>query len=223
MVKAQTDTFDLVLMDINMPILDGYAATEMIRQDKTFDTLPIVAFTALVLDSEIEKMFGCGINAFLSKPLNIGKLYTALSMFLPETQRTSRKKVQSKESVKQVTSLKGLDVQHGIAHANNSKVLYLEVLHEFMEAYGQSDQLFEKLVREHRHEQIKMLCIDMRGLTGTIGAHEMLNVINKIHQAILYKKEALLPNFIENYREEIGVLNRAIEEYLSHSGYKIAA
>ena len=54
-----------------MPIMDGYAATQMIRLDKKFDGLPIVAFTALVLESEIQKMFNCGINAFLSKPLII--------------------------------------------------------------------------------------------------------------------------------------------------------
>ncbi|HSR74664.1 MAG TPA: response regulator, partial [Sulfurovum sp.] len=84
MVKERKTKFDLVLMDINMPIMDGYAATQMIRLDRKFDGLPIVAFTALVLDSEIQKMFNSGINAFLAKPLNIGKLYTALSFYLCE-------------------------------------------------------------------------------------------------------------------------------------------
>ena len=54
-VKGGEVAFDLVLMDINMPIMDGYAATQMIRLDSKFDTMPIVAFTALVLDSEIQK------------------------------------------------------------------------------------------------------------------------------------------------------------------------
>ncbi len=222
MIKEKKMKFDLVLMDINMPILDGYAATEMIRLDPKYDTLPIVAFTALVLDSEIEKMYSCGINAFLSKPLNIGKLYTALSMFLLEGKKAAEAEVVTAEKEEQVV-LKGLDVKHGIAHANNSKVLYMEVLSEFMAAYGKSDILFKKLVNEHRYEQIKMLCIDMRGLTGTIGAHDMLELVNKIHHAILYKNQATLPDFIHRYHSEITALNSSIEEYLSLSGYKAEA
>jgi methionine synthase I (cobalamin-dependent) len=98
----------------------------------------------------------------------------------------------------------------------------MEILSEFMEAYGKSDIVFKKLVNEHRYEQIKMLCIDMRGLTGTIGAYEMQELINKIHQAILYKNQATLPGFINSYHNEIMALNSAIEEYLSNSDYKVA-
>jgi CheY-like chemotaxis protein len=219
MIRENQTKFDLVLMDINMPILDGYAATEMIRLDPKYNTLPIIAFTALVLDSEIEKMFSCGINAFLSKPLNIGKLYTALSMFLPEGDEAAETDVSIREE-EELEILPGLDIKHGIIHANNSKVLYLEILSEFIAAYGKSDILFKKLVNEHRYEQIKMLCIDMRGLTGTIGAHDMMALVNKIHQVLLYKNQATLPEYINRYHREITKLDSAIEEYLSRSEYK---
>ena len=221
MVQTQGEDFNLILMDINMPILDGYAATEMIRQNPRYDTLPIVAFTALVLESEIEKMFNSGINAFLSKPLNIGKLYTALEMFLLETEE-ERSADRSSVQPNKPETFDGLDIEQGIAHTSHSKVLYAEVLNEFMIAYGKSDTLFEKLVKEHRYEQIKMLCVDMRGLTGTIGAYAMLDVINKIHQAILYNKQAMLPGFITEYHKEITTLNHAITSYLEVSGYQAA-
>jgi len=224
-IKENKTDFDLVLMDINMPILDGYAATEIIRMDPEYDNLPIVAFTALVLDSEIDKMFRSGINAFLSKPLNVGKLYTALAMFLQEEENEENNASKETKTIDTVqkdepVSLKGLDIKHGITHANNSKVLYMEVLNEFLEAYGESDALFEKLVNEHRYEQIKMLCIDMRGLAGTIGAHDMLEIVNKIHHAILYKIESTLPNFVKVYHEELTILNNSIKEYLSLHNYE---
>ena len=114
MLKEKQMTFDLVLMDINMPVLDGYAATELIREDQRFDRLPIVAFTALVLDSEIEKMYDCGLNAFLAKPLNIGKLYTALAMSLlkndmPQTASKSPAPPKAEQML-----LKGLDVREKV-------------------------------------------------------------------------------------------------------------
>ncbi len=213
LVKGSKVHFDLVLMDINMPIMDGYTATQMIRLDRKFDALPIVAFTALVLDSEIQKMFNSGINAFLAKPLNIGKLYSALSIYLSDTTtvKSPEKELESKETI----IYEGINIKKGIKHANNSEALYVEVLKEFTTAYGTSDEIFAKLIQEHRYEQVKMLCIDMRGLTGTIGADDMHTLMTAILQQILYKKYDLLTNYREKYRFEIRRLNRSIGKYIS--------
>ncbi|MGB5506572.1 MAG: response regulator [Sulfurovum sp.] len=213
LVKEGEIQFDLVLMDINMPIMDGYAATQMIRLDSKFDALPIVAFTALVLDSEIQKMFNSGINAFLAKPLNIGKLYTALNIYLSDADTISAKEKEI-EPKKEIT-YQGIKIKEGIRHANNSEALYMEVLKEFNTAYGTSDEIFTKLIHEHRYEQVKMLCIDMRGLTGTIGAEDMHTLVTEILNKILYKKYDLLVNYNEKYKFELQTLNRSIEQYVA--------
>lgn len=212
MVKGDETKFDLVLMDINMPIMDGYTATQMIRLDSKYDNLPIVAFTALVLDSEIQKMFNCGINAFLAKPLNIGKLYTALTLYLSDSKKvkSEAKEVEPKKEI----SYQGINIKEGIRHANNSEALYMEVLREFNTAYGASDEIFTKLLREHRYEQVKMLCVDMRGLTGTIGAEDMHTLVTEILNKILYKKYDMLINYKEKYQSELNTLNRSIEQYV---------
>ncbi|MDM5264125.1 response regulator [Sulfurovum sp. XTW-4] len=213
MVKKSQFPFDLVLMDINMPIMDGFTATQMIRLESQYDGMPIVAFTALVLDSEIQKMFNCGINAFLAKPLNIGKLYTAFSTYLDDTSKVAAKKkeVESQKAI----SYQGININEGITHANNSEALYREILKEFATAYGTSDEIFTKLIKEHRYEQVKMLCIDMRGLTGAIGAEDMHALINDILHKILYKKYELLANYNEKYKFEIQTLNRSIQKYIN--------
>ena len=216
LIKESKIDFDLVLMDINMPIMDGYTATQMIRLDSKFDMLPIIAFTALVLESEIQKMFNSGINAFLAKPLNIGKLYTALAMYLSE--ETIEKVVETTQyeemENRSYAHYEGLNVKKGIRHANNSEALYIEILKEFDNAYGESDKVFEKLVAEHRYEQIRMLCVDMRGLTGAIGAEDMHLLINEIHQRLIYNKKELLPNYIEKFTFEINTLRRAIRNFI---------
>jgi len=212
MVKDKKYKFDLVLMDINMPIMDGYTATQMIRLDTKFDNLPIVAFTALVLDSEIKKMFHSGINAFLAKPLNIGKLYTALAMYLADVplEKPEVRKIEKREFVK----YEGINIEEGIRRSSGNEALYLEVLKEFSEAYGESHDVFRKLVKEHRYEQIKMLCIDMRGLSGAIGADDMHTLIIEILQLLLYKKYEMISNYQEKYSFEIKTLNRSIAKYI---------
>jgi len=208
LVKGSKINFDMVLMDVNMPIMDGYTATQMIRLDQHFNALPVIAFTALVLDSEIRKMFNSGINAFLAKPLNVGKLYTVFAMYLSEKPISD---VTQKEDV-DYGKYDGLDMKKGIAHSNNSAALYMEVIKEFDTAYGNSAEVFEKLVKEHRYQQIAMLCIDLRGLTGAIGAYDMHALITEIHQCLLYNKRELLPNYIEKYKFEMKTLTKSIKK-----------
>ncbi len=209
MVLKSKEEFDLVLMDINMPVMDGYAATQKIRSKNAFDTLPIVAFTALALDSEKQKIFHCGMNAFLTKPLQIGELYTVFKLFVTNIDKS--KKVQQSKIVKQTDTL---NIQVGISHSNNNRAFYVEILKEFADAYGQSNELFTKLVREHRYKQVEILCLDMKGLTGAIGARDMHKLINEIHQDIVYNKQESLPKYIETYQKELYKLNESIERYI---------
>ena len=212
MVKESTEEFDFVLMDINMPVMDGYAATQMIRSGNEFDTLPIVAFTALALDSEKQKIFNSGMNAFLTKPLEIGKLYTVFKMF--STDINKGQNVQYIKQSKIVKQTDVLDIDVGIKYANNNQAFYMEILEEFIEAYGQSGELFAKLVREHRYEQVKMLCLDMKGLTGTIGAKEMHELINQISQCMIDNKKELLIDYTDTYQTELRKLDEYIKRYI---------
>jgi CheY-like chemotaxis protein len=210
-VKEGEIDFDMVLMDINMPVMDGYVATQMIRLDTQFNDLPIIAFTALALESEREKIFNSGMNAYLTKPLNIGKLYTVFKMYRGAPKRTT-----SEEYVEREISADILDIQKGISYANHNTGFYMEILREFLDAYGESADVFAKLVREHRYEQIKMLCIDMKGLTGSIGAKEMFGLILEVHQYLLYHKESLLENYVDAYAEKLERLKGEIHRYLTH-------
>ena len=211
-MRNNDEKIDFIFMDINMPVMDGYRATELIRNDNRFDDVAIVALTALVSEHEIAKMFDSGMNAYLPKPLRIEKLYSALEMFLlKEDNIVATELTIEPKSMK----LPGLDIQDGLQHMKENDVFYKEVLKEFMDAYEKSDELFEKLVREQRFTQVKMLCFDMKGLTGTIGAKEMHIVINEIHQHLIYKKPELLHSYISRYKETFNTLIKSMETYLA--------
>ncbi len=210
--RAQAKVFDLVLMDINMPVMDGFTATQAIRDDKRFDNLPILAFTALVLDSEIKKMFNSGMNAYLDKPVKLGKLYTALAMFLLEN--PNKHNESRLLNIIDNCDFPGLNVSIGISHSNNSEALYLEILKEFIDAYGKSYEVFRTLVSEHRYEQLKMLCLDMSGLSGTIGAEDMNVKIVEVQKLLLYNNHELLHNYVDIYKKELLKLIKSIHLYI---------
>lgn len=88
------------------------------------------------------------------------------------------------------------------------------MLKEVHDAYGHSDEVFESLAINKRYEQLKMLCIDLRGLAGTIGARELQELVNEVIQTILYKKFDLIPNFAKQYKAELTRVKKAIDEYI---------
>ncbi len=211
-IRSSTMPISFIFMDINMPIMDGYRATELIRSDERFVNVPIVALTALVSDHEIEKMFDMGTNAYLPKPVRIDTLYSALKMFLiPENSVPLKKNlIEIKPMV-----LEGLNINSGLTYLKGNEMFYKEVLKEFMDAYSQSDEVFERLVKEQRFSQVQMLIFDLKGLTGSIGAKEMYVLINEIYQHLVYNKPELLHSYVSRYYTTFSTLRNSITKYLA--------
>jgi CheY-like chemotaxis protein len=212
-VKESREPFDVVLMDINMPIMDGYTATRMIKEDDDFATLPVIAFTALALEDERHKIFESGMNAFLTKPLDIGKLYSAFELFYGVHNGGKRPEAKKSGATTLVRN-EVIDMQAGLRHANGNEGLYAEVLKEFLEAYGESDRVFATLVKEHRYEQLKLLLLDMKGLSATVGAGEIYALASKIYKKLIYGETDTMDTFIEPYRMKLRALRLTIEKYL---------
>jgi signal transduction histidine kinase len=78
---ATRNTYDIILMDIQMPEMDGYEATKLIRSynDEKINSIPIIAMTASVIKAEVDKCFECGMNAFVGKPFNPEELMETIS------------------------------------------------------------------------------------------------------------------------------------------------
>ena len=212
LLEKNAENIDFVLMDISMPVMDGFVATEKIRQDKRFDHIPIVSLTALVAEHEIEKIFDVGMNGYLSKPIKVEKLYTAMRFFLGDAKVYEPSKPQK---VAEPIQLKGLNIEEGLARMQNNPVFYKEVLREFIDAYAKSDVLYETLVHEKRYGQARILALDMKGLAETIGANQMHVLMNEIYKTIsIYKKPQLLDRYIEPYKQELKILKTSIDTYL---------
>jgi CheY-like chemotaxis protein len=92
--------FDLVLMDCQMPVMDGYAATAAIRQlpDGRGARLPIVALTANAAPGEAEKCLAAGMNAYLAKPITLNALHALLSRWLPAQDQPTQDNHRGEES-----------------------------------------------------------------------------------------------------------------------------
>jgi response regulator RpfG family c-di-GMP phosphodiesterase len=205
-------------MDISMPIMDGYEAIDAIRANSKYDNIPIVALTSLALDSDIDKIFFKGANAYIGKPLKMGYLYTVCKLFLNPKVDTPKPIEEKENDEVGVVDVSGaLNIVRGIQHASGSEALYNEVLDEFISAYGNSDETLQRMVDENRLEQVKRLCLDMKGLTGAIGAEKMFDIVDAMHKQFLYNNVHLIPKFVETYHNGLTELNLAIKKYRAES------
>ncbi len=210
MTISRGKVYDLVLMDINMPVMDGYTATAKLREDPLYETIPIVALSALILESEVEKMFAKGVSAYLSKPLRVGQLYVAFEFFLGKKQSSKM----GNNLVNNLPELYGLDTTLGLANSDGSIITYIGILNEFISAYGKSDRLIRDLINDRKYFQAKILCSDMRQLSKVIGAKKMYDVADIMYKLFIYDNREMLPKYIESYRRELEKLQESIEKYL---------
>jgi two-component system, cell cycle response regulator DivK len=81
---ARTDQPDLVLMDIQLPGMDGLAATSLLKQDPATAAIPVIALTALAMKGDQEKSLLAGCDAYIAKPIRHQELYAAIAALLPE-------------------------------------------------------------------------------------------------------------------------------------------
>jgi CheY-like chemotaxis protein len=203
---------DIIFMDINMPVMDGYTTSIKIREEAKYDAIPIIALSALTSSDEVAKMFTSGMNGYMAKPLQKEKLYTVFSIFIENLHVIPEETTPEEKT--QTINLEGLNVTIGISKSSSSKIFYKEILTEFIDAYGETDKLFEKLVNDFRYEQLRIVCIDIRGLTGTIGTERLNNIVTDMLRKLSLKKYDFIPELVKQYSMELKVVNKSIKQYL---------
>jgi len=199
-------SFDLILMDIAMPIMDGYETTRLIRKDQTFDTIPIVTFTAFTQGKEIKKMFDIGANSHITKPLNIEQLYTVFSTYLTDRQRN----ISFLEDLK----VNGLDIKHGIALSNNDENAYRQSLFDFVLQYKETIHSMPKWIDEGRSKRIMKICSQMGIALNHIGAYELEDIVFRMKKIYIYNTEHRIEEFKEQFPLKLNKLVHNIEKYL---------
>ncbi len=212
-ILKEDKSFDIIFMDINMPTMDGYTASIKIREKSEYDDIPIIALSALTSNDEISKMFTSGMNAYIAKPLKKEILFTVFLIFIENTRVPHAREIESDDNG--LAQLDGLNIELGISKSAYNDIFYKEILIEFKDAYQTSNLIFNKLMSDFRYEQLRILCLDIKGLSGTIGAEELHQIITNIIKAIILKKYDSLPTLIQKYTDELKKVNASIEKYLS--------
>ncbi|WP_448565766.1 response regulator [Thalassotalea ganghwensis] len=177
--KLATEPFDIVLMDIQMPEMDGLSAATEIRNTLKLTDIPIVAMTAHAMEGDVEKSIQAGMNHHLTKPIEPEILYQTLSRFLLVEKRsssTAHSEHQDNEVLQTIKNLKvhtSLNVDDAIAKVQGKLALYTHLVNDFWTKYH---KLATQLLADYRDQHIDQLYRRVHSLKSTaqyIGAYEL--------------------------------------------------
>ncbi|MGF1720306.1 response regulator [Vibrio kyushuensis] len=217
----RVNKFDGVLMDCQMPILDGYQATSKIRHELELEDLPIIAMTASNMEGDRHKAIESGMNDFISKPVDIQEMFATLRKWLAPSEvahgsaRESNNKQQpiaqpTKHDCNALDSPASVDWASGIKRCNDQISLYHTLLNQFIEHYSLesiTQQIATDVVEERYLHTLK-------GIAGNIGARKLHQLCSDLETSIQQTEKDNVTRLIAKIVTEFEILHAQIPLYL---------
>jgi len=191
---ADAQPYDIVLMDMQMPVMDGVTASRLIRETFSAEALPIVAMTANAMQADKERCLAAGMNGYVSKPINPEELWRALLAWikprsgLGQTANTQAPATLEQQSLEPVLAalrgIDGLDVTRGLGLSNHNAALYVAMLGKFVKSQEHSVEAISQALAAADTASAERLAHTLKGLSASMGAQPLHLVLADIEQAV---------------------------------------
>jgi signal transduction histidine kinase/DNA-binding response OmpR family regulator len=205
--------FDMILMDINMPILGGYEATEQIRQNQKYNQIPIIALSADVTDVAIKKAISSGMQGHISKPIMVDTFYKKIFDTLKRPLK--HKENQAIDKKQRATSeFEELSISIGIDRCDNDENFYKLILQDFKKMYANSAQELKKLCKDMKFKEARHMAMDIKDVALNIGAYNLCESAATMEYEFEKASRSNWQELIRLYHQNITKLFQDIDRYL---------
>ncbi|MCD1655550.1 PAS domain S-box protein [Treponema zuelzerae] len=180
--------FDLVLMDVQMPEMDGYETTRRIRA--VLPDLPVIALTAAVQEEDFRRIAESGMNGHMEKPLNTEKLFTILKKYLQTSLTTASAPMRSNSrSIPGLPEeLPGFDLDAALKRADSDVPFYMELLDRFLDDLDKNYQNIRVKLSLLSVQQARSACHSLKGISATLGAIRLSELAARAESFYLLEK-----------------------------------
>ena len=213
--------FDVVLMDIQMPEMDGYQATARIRSQARFAELPIVAMTAHATTEERQRCVAAGMNDHVAKPIDPAALYAALAHYhhggsAAPAAALPAAPTPAAAGAADLPAVDGLDAAQGLRRVAGNRKLYLSLLRQFLDGQGDAADRIRESLQRGEASVAERLAHTVKGAGGNLAAGHVQAAAGALEKAI---RDGVDGARVEGLRAQLGDalarLSRALRPWLA--------
>ncbi len=188
----QGGPWDVVLMDVQMPVMNGLDATRAIRADARFAALPIFAMTAFALDEERERCLQSGMDGFLTKPIDPDKVIATLAAIAARVDRQAPPAAPATTAAAPAASavpgafpdLPGIDTAEGLKRMMNKPAFYEKMLKSFHDRFINAPETVRAHLAAGRLDDARREAHSAKGVSASVGAHRLRDEALALEKAI---------------------------------------
>ncbi len=216
---VQIAHFDAVLMDVQMPVMDGYEATRLIRRDARRLSLPILAMTAHASRQDREVCLRAGMNDFITKPTSREALLKMLAKWITvapprENPETLPAKPHTEESTLFKQNIPGISLQAAFALYGQKPTFFLKLLNQFIQTRAASAvEIQAELTREHL-DDARRIAHTMKSVGGAIGAEGVSRAAAALEKAIANQERETWDVLLDDFKNQLGEVVQGIRTSL---------
>jgi CheY-like chemotaxis protein/HPt (histidine-containing phosphotransfer) domain-containing protein len=193
-----SEHYSLVLMDLQMPVLDGYETTKRLRANARYATLPIVAMTAHVMMEEQERCLALGMRGHIGKPIDPDELYKVVSSFCRREASGKPRAEKPKEPIMKTVAIapkardetagmpqvEGLETAEGLKRTRGNRDLYSSLLKQYVIGFAAFGEELTLMLREGRHEEATRLAHSLKGVAANVGSTKVAEAAGELEQVL---------------------------------------
>jgi two-component system sensor histidine kinase/response regulator len=207
--------FDVVLMDIQMPVMDGLTATKLLRTHTHLNTLPIIAMTAHALVEERQRCIDAGMNDHVAKPIDPDELFATLARWTkPKASANDGSRIPAMEDqAVALGAIPGLNIAEGLERVAGNKRLYRDLLRQFAAKQADAAMLIAAELHSDNHGAAGHIAHTVKGVAGNLAMTDLHAAAEDLERAIRGSLDST-PSALERFRALMQSTVTAIREAL---------
>jgi len=166
---VQPPPYDIVLMDMQMPVMDGHEATRAIRSDARYDSLPIIAMTAQAMAEERDQCLAEGMNDHITKPIDPDLLYRTVLAFAGQRVVPRASAAPREAAAAELTGIAGVDTTDGLHRVGGNERLYRAMLRQYAEDQADTSTALRAALAAADMKTAERLAHTLKGVSATLG------------------------------------------------------
>lgn len=214
---VQASPYDIVLMDVQMPVMDGLTATREIRKIAGFEKLPIIAMTANAMKEDMNRCIDAGMDDYIAKPIDPDEMFRTLRKYFitgkePAPAHDEKKKEDRENSI---DAIPGIDTTSGFKRVMGNRTLYFELLKRFCDGQKDTACRISEALTAGDFLLAERLAHTLKGVAANIGVRDVRDAAEKVEKAINTREtggiDVLIDELNDHVEKSIVLLLPAIE------------